>query len=118
MTSGLLTYRYQKRCYNFYNDLDSYPEGLGEAIVKSVPEDEAEYGKWLESKRAFFASWEKILEEDILIITMDHLFKLAQTNQLSSESVQEELILRISLSSWILVSHPLRLIFLQRITHL
>lgn len=42
-TRGLLFVRFHGRYYVYYNHWDSYPEGLGDAIVQEIPEDPDEY---------------------------------------------------------------------------
>lgn len=42
-TRGLVIYRCRGRYFIYYNQLDSYPEGLGETVVHTIPEDPEEY---------------------------------------------------------------------------
>lgn len=42
-TRGLLFVRCCGRYFTYYNRYDSYPEGLGDAIVKEIPEDPDKY---------------------------------------------------------------------------
>lgn len=42
-TRGLVFIRCRGRYFVYYNQYDSYPEGLGEAIVAEIPEDPEKY---------------------------------------------------------------------------
>jgi hypothetical protein len=42
-TRGLLFIRWKGRYYIYYNHWDSYPEGLGKAIVEKIPATPKEY---------------------------------------------------------------------------
>ena len=47
-TRGYLYVRYHGRFFVYYNHFDSYPDGLGEAILALIPTDPEEYrGKWM-----------------------------------------------------------------------
>ncbi|KAL9033475.1 MAG: hypothetical protein Q9214_007499, partial [Letrouitia sp. 1 TL-2023] len=58
-TRGLKVYRFRKRYYIFYNQYDSYPEGLGKTLVQEIPADPEEYKEWLATKRQEAAKWEE-----------------------------------------------------------
>lgn len=46
-TRGLFFIRCRGRYFVYYNHYDSYPEGLGAAIVFEIPRDPEKYrGKW------------------------------------------------------------------------
>ena len=72
-TRGYLVYRYRRRYYVFYNHWDSYPVGLGKAIIETIPQDPTEFEAWLEAKRSLLASWEEIKEARILTLIEDDL---------------------------------------------
>lgn len=59
----------------FYNHWDSYPTVLGQSLVDSIPADPEEYQKWLQSQRDFFAKWDSLLQE-LLIIQPEDMRKL------------------------------------------
>ncbi|KJZ70845.1 hypothetical protein HIM_09759 [Hirsutella minnesotensis 3608] len=64
-TRGLEIVRFRKRYYIRYHQYDSYYEGLGAHIVARIPADPAEYQKWLESMREYYASTERELEDQV-----------------------------------------------------
>ncbi|KAL8861612.1 MAG: hypothetical protein Q9178_002137 [Gyalolechia marmorata] len=57
-TRGYKAWRLRKRYYFQYNHWDSYPEGLGEDIAKTIPTDPGEYAAWLEAQRKMVTEWE------------------------------------------------------------
>ena len=74
-TRGYRIIRFRGRYWIFYNHWDSYPEGLGEWLVDSIPADPEQYQKWLQSQRDFFAKWDSLLN-DILTIQPEDMRKL------------------------------------------
>lgn len=42
-TRGLVFIRCHGRYFVYWNQFDSYPEGLGEAIVHQIPENDEKY---------------------------------------------------------------------------
>lgn len=50
-TRGHIYIRCRGRYFIYYNQFDSYPEGLGEAIVAQIPEDPEEYRSKSQSVR-------------------------------------------------------------------
>jgi hypothetical protein len=56
-TRGLLFIRWEGRYYVYYNHYDSYPEGLGEAIVENIPITPEEYQGM---PRAHISSYETV----------------------------------------------------------
>lgn len=50
-TRGHIYIRCRGRYFIYYNQFDSYPEGLGEAIVAQIPEDPEEYRSKYQSVR-------------------------------------------------------------------
>ncbi|RAL17443.1 uncharacterized protein BO97DRAFT_474443 [Aspergillus homomorphus CBS 101889] len=54
-TRGLMVYRCRGRYFTYHNQYDSYPEGLGQEFVDSIPKDPAEYQAWLEALRHIFS---------------------------------------------------------------
>ncbi|KAL8911488.1 MAG: hypothetical protein Q9171_003349 [Xanthocarpia ochracea] len=57
-TRGYKAWRLRKRYYFQYNHWDSYPEGLGKDIAKTIPTDPEEYAAWLEAQRKMVTEWE------------------------------------------------------------
>ncbi|KAJ0420131.1 hypothetical protein BJY00DRAFT_313347 [Aspergillus carlsbadensis] len=72
-TRGLLFIRWKGRYYVYYNHYDSYPEGLGEAIVENIPVTPEEYQEWLENTRQTYTRLSDQFEEHILPISPDFL---------------------------------------------
>ncbi|KAE8318955.1 hypothetical protein BDV41DRAFT_571278 [Aspergillus transmontanensis] len=65
-TRGLVFIRCHGRYFVYYNQFDSYPEGLGEAIVQQIPENIEKYHEWLESMRKVFTGLVQKLEEQYI----------------------------------------------------
>ena len=61
-TRGLRVVRFRKRCYEFYQQYDSYPEGLGSKIAATIPTDAVKYQEWLATQRKSAEEWETIYE--------------------------------------------------------
>ena len=57
-TRGFKAWRFRKRYYFQYNHWDSYPEGLGQMIVATIPSKPEEYQTWLKDQRKAAAAWE------------------------------------------------------------
>ena len=66
-TRGLRVVRFRKRYYIFYNQWDSYPEGLGKTIANEIPTDTAKYQEWLAAQRKTAEEWEALYEEFLTI---------------------------------------------------
>ena len=66
-TRGLRVVRFRKRYYIFYNQWDSYPEGLGKTIANEIPTDAAKYQEWLAAQRQTAEEWEALYEEFLTI---------------------------------------------------
>ena len=66
-TRGLRVVRFRKRYYVFYNQYDSYPQGLGNEIAAEVPIDAATYQEWLAVQRKSAEEWELLYEEFLTI---------------------------------------------------
>lgn len=62
-TRGYRVIKFRGRNWIFYNHFDSYPEGLGQWLVDSIPADPEQYQKWLQSQRDLFAKWDSLLTE-------------------------------------------------------
>ncbi|PYH99108.1 hypothetical protein BO71DRAFT_369848 [Aspergillus ellipticus CBS 707.79] len=54
-TQAFYFVRCHGRYFVYHNQFDSYPEGLGEAIVNKVPEDPDKYQEWLQASRGVYA---------------------------------------------------------------
>ncbi|RAH62197.1 F-box domain protein [Aspergillus piperis CBS 112811] len=54
-TRGLFFIRCRGRYFVYYNQFDSYPEGLGDAILNEIPEDPEKYQEWLRFMRKVYA---------------------------------------------------------------
>lgn len=61
-TRGYRVIRFRNRYYRFYNNWDSYPEGLGRNLVNEIPQDPAAYQEWLAQQRAQALQWHNDLE--------------------------------------------------------
>ena len=62
-TRGLRVVRFRKRYYSFFNQYDSYPEGLGKKIVAEIPTDAVKYQEWLAAERKIAEEWEALYED-------------------------------------------------------
>ncbi|KAL2005852.1 hypothetical protein VTN00DRAFT_10345 [Thermoascus crustaceus] len=58
-TRGLLIIGCHGRYFIYYNQFDSYPEGLGQAIVNEIPNDPEKY----QSENGFFKQWLESMRE-------------------------------------------------------
>ena len=74
-TRGYRIIKFRGRYWIFYNHWDSYPEGLGQWLVDSIPSDPEQYQKWLQSQRDFYGKWDSLLNE-ILTIQPEDMRKL------------------------------------------
>ena len=61
-TRGYRVIRFRNRYYRFYNNYDSYPEGLGRELVTEIPKDPAAYQEWLAQQREQALQWHNDLE--------------------------------------------------------
>ena len=61
-TRGLRVVRFRKRYYQFYQQLDSYPEYLGSKIAATIPTDAVKYQEWLATQRKSVEEWEALYE--------------------------------------------------------
>ncbi|RAL00991.1 uncharacterized protein BO80DRAFT_355414 [Aspergillus ibericus CBS 121593] len=69
-TRGLYLIRCHGRYFIYYNQFDSYPEGLGDAIVEEIPEDPEKYREWLQSMRGLYAQLVKQFETQALPVIL------------------------------------------------
>lgn len=74
-TRGYRIIKFKGRFWIFYNNYDSYPDGLGKSLVNGIPVDPEEYQKWLQSQRDFFAKWDSLLQK-LLIIQPEDMHQL------------------------------------------
>ena len=74
-TRGYRIIKFRGRYWIFFNHRDSHPYGLGQWLVGRIPADPAQYQKWLQSQRDFFARWDLLLNE-ILTIQPEDMRKL------------------------------------------
>jgi len=61
-TRGYRVTRFRGRYYRFFNRLNSYPEGLGEALVNEIPIDSKAYQQWLLEQRREALEWHDTIE--------------------------------------------------------
>ncbi|KAI9038050.1 uncharacterized protein KD926_011288 [Aspergillus affinis] len=54
-TRGLFFVRCRGRYFAYYNHFDSYPDGLGSAIIQQIPENRDEYREWLQAMRVRYS---------------------------------------------------------------
>ena len=81
-TRGYKAWRFRKRYYFLYNHWDSYPQGLGEDIVATIPGDAKGYQTWLEEQRKLAAGWEAEWN-DYLTVNPDEGVKQIATEMLA-----------------------------------
>ncbi|RJE21323.1 hypothetical protein PHISCL_06340 [Aspergillus sclerotialis] len=72
-TRGLVFIRCRGRYFIYYNHWDSYPDGLGEAIVSKIPTDPEKYCEWLESMRKTYSRLCQQFEEHHLPVDVTKL---------------------------------------------
>ncbi|OJJ40529.1 hypothetical protein ASPWEDRAFT_123520 [Aspergillus wentii DTO 134E9] len=70
-TRGLVFIRCRGRYFVYYNQYDSYPEGLGEAIVAEIPEDPEKYREWLKLMRKAYSDLALQFEEKHLPVAVE-----------------------------------------------
>ncbi|EAW24934.1 uncharacterized protein NFIA_104220 [Aspergillus fischeri NRRL 181] len=70
-TRGLLFIRCRGRYFVIWNQFDSYPEGLGDAIVDEIPTDPEGYRNWLNSMREMYSRSAQKFEEEILTVDVN-----------------------------------------------
>ncbi|CCL98865.1 uncharacterized protein FIBRA_00872 [Fibroporia radiculosa] len=67
-TRGYKMYRHKKRYIRYYNQYDSYSEGLGLDLLETIPKDPAEFQTWLTNTRASLDTqledWESLDERE------------------------------------------------------
>ncbi|KAL4943355.1 hypothetical protein BDV06DRAFT_139357 [Aspergillus oleicola] len=68
-TRGLLFVRCGGRYFVYYNHFDSYPQGLGEAIVAMIPADPDKYRVWLENLKAIYSRLCLQYESNVLCVS-------------------------------------------------
>ena len=61
-TRGLRVVRFRKRYYQFYQQFDSYPTGLGSEVAATIPTDAVKYKEWLATERKSAEEWEALYE--------------------------------------------------------
>ncbi|GFF74544.1 hypothetical protein IFM61606_02331 [Aspergillus udagawae] len=70
-TRGLLFIRCRGRYFVIWNQFDSYPEGLGDAIVHEIPTDPVGYRDWLNSMREMYSRSAQKFEDQILTVDVN-----------------------------------------------
>lgn len=66
-TRGFRVVRFRKRYYIFFNQFDSYPDGLGKQVAAQIPADAKEYQQWLDAQRKSAEKWEALYEDFLSI---------------------------------------------------
>ena len=66
-TRGLRIIKFRGRYWVFWNQYDSYLDGMGDSLVKSIPSDPEDYQRWLQSHRSLFAKWDDLLQRTLRI---------------------------------------------------
>ena len=74
-THGLRVFKFRGRYWIFYNHYDSYLEGMGDSLVRTIPINTDGYQKWLLAQREFFNKWNTVLET-MLCIQPEQLLKI------------------------------------------
>ncbi|KAE8151854.1 hypothetical protein BDV25DRAFT_152064 [Aspergillus avenaceus] len=100
-TRGLVFIRCRGRYFVYYNHFDSYPEGLGEAIVQEIPEDPEEYRKWLESMREAYNELVDKFEQYLPVNICDSSMEGLSTRYRDIDDRLQEPPLRAILPEWI-----------------
>ena len=66
-TRGYKAWRFRKRYYFFYNNMNSYPSRLGRSVVNQIPTDQKDYLDWLQDKREMAEEWEEAWQQKLVI---------------------------------------------------
>ncbi|KAL8920071.1 MAG: hypothetical protein Q9172_004656 [Xanthocarpia lactea] len=66
-TRGLRIIKFRCRYWVFWNRYDTYLDGMGDSLVKSIPSDPEAYQRWLQSHRSLFAKWDDLLQRTLCI---------------------------------------------------
>ena len=70
-TRGLRIVRHRGRYYVYWNQFDSYPEGLGAEIVSEIPKSSEAFEVWLADQRAKYDAENADLEEYLTVVRSD-----------------------------------------------
>ena len=70
-TRGLRIVRHRGRYYVYWNQYDSYPEGLGKEIVSEIPKSPKAFETWLADQRAKYDAENADLEEYLTVVRTD-----------------------------------------------
>ena len=81
-TRGFKAWRFRKRYYFLANRWDSYPQGLGQDIVATIPGNPKGYQTWLEEQRKLAAGWEAEWN-DYLTVNPDEEVKQVATEMMA-----------------------------------
>ena len=87
-TRGLKIVRHRGRYYVYWNQFDSYPEGLGKDLVSEIPKSRDAFETWLANQRAKYDSENADLEEYLTVIRIDD--SAAAAEEQKDEDLEQE----------------------------
>ena len=81
VTRGYRIIKFRGRYWIFWNNINSYPSGMGESLVNRIPSEPEEHGKWLQAQRNFFAKWDSIFQDEMLTVTAEAIANTADAEE-------------------------------------
>ena len=89
-TRGLRIVRHRGRYYVYWNQYDSYPEGLGKEIVSEIPKSPEAFATWLADQRAKYDAENSDLEEYLTVVRTDDSEAPAEEHEHQEQEPEQE----------------------------
>lgn len=89
-TRGLRIVRHRGRYYVYWNQYDSYPEGLRKEIVSDIPKSPKAFETWLADQRAKYDAKNADLEEYLTVVRTDDSGAPAAAEEEEVQDVEQE----------------------------